>query len=107
MEKHPKTFAICVNTRYGSDKPSCGERGSIALAEAVEKGVRERRIDVTIERLVCFGLCTMGPNMRLVPGGAFRHGVAPKDIAAILDELERECGTRPAEDEPPAHLLGS
>ena len=107
MEKPSKSIAICVNTRYGSDKPSCGERGSVALAEAIEAGVRERRIDVTVERIVCFGLCTKGPNMRLVPGGAFRNGVTPKDIPAILDELERECGTRPEENELPAHLLGS
>lgn len=102
-----RTFAICVNHRYGSDTPSCGERGSVPIAEAIEQGVRDRRINVEVERIVCFGKCTIGPNMRLAPGGAFRHGVTIHDVPAILDELEALCGTRPKEDELPAHLIGS
>jgi (2Fe-2S) ferredoxin len=105
--EHAKKFAICVNHRYGSDIPSCGDRGSVAIADAIEKGVRERRINVTIERIVCFGKCMIGPNMRLVPRGAFRHGVTIGDVPAILDELQAQCGTRPEEDELPVHLIGS
>ena len=62
------------------------------MADALEAGVRERGIDVQIERLVCFGLCAKGPNMRRIPGGDFLHNVTMDDIARILDELEEECG---------------
>lgn len=105
--EHVRTFAICVNHRYGSDTPSCGDRGSVAIADAIEQGVRERRINVKVERIVCFGKCMIGPNMRLAPGGAFRHGVTLHDVPAILDDLQALCGTRPEEKELPVHLIGS
>jgi (2Fe-2S) ferredoxin len=85
-------FAICVNRRFGSDRPSCGTRGSEAIADAIEAGVRDRGIDVTIERIVCFGMCNDGPNMRLVPGGAFHKAVEMDQVDDILSTLEAECG---------------
>lgn len=87
------TFAICVNRRLGADKPSCALRGSELIADALEAGVRERGMAVTIERIVCFGLCRDGPNGRLVPGGKFHKGIKQDDIPALLDEIEQECGS--------------
>lgn len=89
----PHTLAICVNHRFGLDKPSCGARGGTKVAAALESGIARRNINVTVERVICFGLCQKGPNLRLVPGRPFEHGVTLEDVPRILDDLERLCGT--------------
>jgi len=93
MADQPHTFAICVNRRLGADKPSCAARGSELIADAIEAGIRARAIPVTLERLVCFGLCMDGPNARMIPGGTFDQGIKKEDVPALLDELVRICGT--------------
>ncbi len=75
-----------------SDQPSCAARGSEVIAEALEKGVAERRIAVTVKRSVCMSKCTEGPTLRLAPGGRFIQGPALADVPDILDQLEAECG---------------
>lgn len=107
MDGRPKTLLVCVNRRFGAEQASCAGRGSEALADAVERGVADRRIDVTVERICCFGRCQSGPNMRLAPGGAFFSGLAPERIADVLDTLEATCGRREEAADVPAHLLGS
>lgn len=107
--ERPKTVIVCINHRFRSDEPSCAARGSIALADALEQGVRERRIDIRVERIRCLGRCSKGPSMRLAPGGIFYLGVTASDIPRLLDVLEARCGRRDGDDGPrlPAHLLGS
>ncbi len=95
-------FAICINRRFGSDRPSCGTRGSQNIADAIEAGVRERKINVMIERIVCFGMCNNGPNMRLIPGGAFHKDVSLDQVNELLSMLESECGQKDETDEIPA-----
>jgi (2Fe-2S) ferredoxin len=90
---------MCVNRRYRSDQSSCAARGGIRVAEAMENGVRRRRITLATERLCCLGQCTKGPAMRLTPGGEFFLGVTLADVPAMLDRLEREFGTNPRVDE--------
>ncbi|MBT3558709.1 MAG: (2Fe-2S) ferredoxin domain-containing protein [Rhodospirillales bacterium] len=94
-------FAICINRRFGSDRPSCGNRGSAAIADAIETGAQERGINVTIERIVCFGMCADGPNMRLVPGGAFHKNVNLDQVDEILATLESACGHKKKSDDIP------
>ncbi|MDP6602739.1 MAG: (2Fe-2S) ferredoxin domain-containing protein [Rhodospirillales bacterium] len=110
-EQRPRTLLICVNRRFGSDKPSCAARGSVEIADALEAGVRTRRIDIETERLRCFGQCPHGPNLRPAPGGSFFHRVAIEDVPSVLDTLEKTCGTRSEtaaeKPVPPLHLLGS
>lgn len=98
----PKRFVICVNRRFGSDRPACGSRGSGDLAEAIENGVALRGIDVTVERIVCFGMCRTGPNMRLVPGGDFHKNVGADQIDGILDMLWETCGLREESEDIPS-----
>ncbi len=108
MAPRPKTILICVNRRFKADEPSCAARGSLAIAEAIELGVRDRRIDIAVERFICFGQCTKGPTVKLAPGG-FILGTTPDMVAGILDQLEADCGVRDGggDDDPPMHLLGS
>ena len=108
MTDRPTALLICVNHRYGDDKPSCAARGSLPIAEAVETGVAERRIDLAIERIICLGQCTKGPSMRLAPGREFLLGVNLGQVPGILDRLEHLCGLKREEAKaPPLHLLGS
>lgn len=111
MADAPHRLLVCINRRFQVDRPSCAVRGSVALADAVEKGIAERRLNVEMERVVCLGRCPYGPAMRLAPGGEFFLGIAEGDIGGVLDALENACGARSdAEDAPdsvPAHLLGS
>ena len=107
MTLPPKTILICVNRRFKADEPSCAARGSIAIAEVIESGVRDRRIDIAVERFICFGQCTKGPAVKLAPGD-FILGTTPDMVDGILDRLEAACGTRDGGDDgPPVHLLGS
>ena len=45
MEVRPTKVLICVNLRFQSGKPSCAARGSLEIAEAIERGVLERNLD--------------------------------------------------------------
>jgi (2Fe-2S) ferredoxin len=89
------SLVVCINRRLSMDMPSCAARGSLARAEALERGVAERRIDVKVERMRCLGLCDVGPNLRLVPGGSFFSRVGAEDVPEVLDYLEKACGLRP------------
>ncbi len=102
MTLTPKTILICVNRRFDGDEPSCAARGSVAIAEAIERGVRDRRIDIAVERFICFGQCTKGPTVKLAPGD-FILGTTPDMVAGILDDLEAACGVLDGADEPLHH----
>ncbi len=109
MALRPTKILICVNRRFNGDEPSCAARGSVAIAEAIEQGVRDRRIDIAVERFICFGHCTKGPTVKLAPGD-FILGATPEMVAGILDDLEAACGVRDGAaegDEPAAHHPGS
>lgn len=107
MGKRPTKLLICVNRRFKADEPSCAARGSLPVAEAIERGVADRSIDIQVERIVCLGQCTKGPTVKLVPG-RFILGTTEDMVGDILDELETACGTRDKDDDgPPVHLLGS
>ena len=109
MSDQSARLLICINRRFQADRPSCAARGSHALAEAVAEGIKERRINVDVEHVVCLGQCPHGPAMRLAPGGEFFLGISENNVPRVLDTLEQACGLREetTETELPAHLLGS
>lgn len=107
MDVRPNTLLICINRRFRSGEPSCAARGSLAIADALEQGVRERRIDIEVKRIVCLGQCTKGPTVKMAPG-EFVLGTTLEMVDGILEKLESACGTKPdTDDGPPVHLLGS
>lgn len=95
MTERLKTLIVCINMRFQSDKGSCAEKGSEDLADALERAIADRNININLERIRCLGECANGPSMRLAPGGKFYLHVKPADIPNILDEIEALCGTRP------------
>ena len=48
----PRTLLICINRRFKASEPSCATRGSLPIADAIESGIRERRIAIPVERIV-------------------------------------------------------
>ncbi len=108
LDPPPTTVMVCVNRRFRVDEASCGVRGSEKLADALESGIQQRRINIKLERSICMGHCLTGPTIRLAPGGRFFHGPTSEEIAAILDELEEKCGTLdPADSDAPLFMPGS
>ena len=98
--RQPTTIVVCVNRRFRADQPSCAARGSIAVAEALERGVDERRLPVRVERICCLGECQRGPTVRVAPGGAFFLGVSANDVPAILDSVDFDAGEAREDDGP-------
>ena len=84
------TVTVCINLRPAGTlvMPSCGARGSAAIAAALESGLRERGLAVRFSTIRCLGLCDKGPNLRVAPSNSWIHGMEPADIPAILDWLQ-------------------
>ncbi len=100
-DDRPKRLLVCVNPISGPNKPCCGgDRNSEKLANALQAGLVERRIDCRVERIHCLNKCLQGPAMRIAPGGDFMLGVSETDIPVILDDLEALCGTKTDEETP-------
>lgn len=88
------TIMVCINRRLRSDLASCAARNSEALAQAIEDEVRDRGLDIRVERTVCMGRCNFGPTVRVAPGGAFHLGLAPEEVGGFLDDLESKLGLK-------------
>ncbi|MDD9906192.1 MAG: (2Fe-2S) ferredoxin domain-containing protein [Rhodospirillaceae bacterium] len=85
-----RTLNICINFRAGNLIPSCGAVGSKELADALEAGIAERGLPLTLRRLHCMGKCHIGPTVKLSHGGPFVMGAKDTDVPQILDWLEAE-----------------
>lgn len=77
----------CINFRPFSGQPSCAQRGSKALADWLESEIRQRKLDCTVERIVCMGHCWDGPNVR-VWGGEFVHHATKESLNGLLLRIE-------------------
>lgn len=86
-----RTFIVCVNSRPGSLKPSCAQRGSEALAVWLEQQIAQRQLDASVERSVCLGFCQIGPNIRPL-GEAFVHEASIDKLMPLLEDTPQACG---------------
>src|SRR3989338_1372057 len=82
-----KIVTVCINHRTNPDTPSCGARGGVEIAQALEVAIAGRGLPVAIERFKCLGLCERGPNLKLSPGGEFCHGVRIGDLPQLLEKI--------------------
>lgn len=83
-----KELIFCTNLRPLGGQPSCGGRGSVELAEAVEAYINARGLALRVDHSVCLGHCHEGPNVRLAPGGDFVHQATLEKIIAVIDQLD-------------------
>ncbi|MBL28015.1 MAG: hypothetical protein CMM50_10765 [Rhodospirillaceae bacterium] len=72
--------------------------GSERLAEALEQGIADRRINACLDRVLCLNNCYRGPVIRIGAGGRFFFNAAPGDVPRILDALEAAAGRRALDD---------
>lgn len=78
---------VCINWRANPDMPSCGQRGGVEFAEALETEVLAQGLPVAVERFYCLGCCELGPNLKLSPGGEFWHDVHLDDMPRLLARI--------------------
>jgi len=66
----------------------CAERGSLALVEALRRGIKQtaRRDTIRVTRTSCMGRCGEGPTVAVYRDGIWYRGVRADDA----DELVRE-----------------
>jgi hypothetical protein len=86
----PTRILVCVNPISSLNKPCCGDRGGIALAEALEVGLKVAGCALAVERVVCLNRCHHGPSLRLAPGGDFILGRGAEEAAVLIAELARD-----------------
>ncbi len=66
---------------------SCAQKGSVELADKLEKQIQDQGLDVEVERVECMGECKTGPTMRIAPGGRFFAGVSMDNIQEVMEGL--------------------
>ncbi|MES2502514.1 MAG: (2Fe-2S) ferredoxin domain-containing protein [Pseudomonadota bacterium] len=79
-----KKLLVCTNYRGNPNTPSCAARGSKSLLSLFSQQCQENNLIIQIEESPCLGFCQIGPNVRLVPSGAFFHGVLADELSAII-----------------------
>lgn len=82
-----KIVTVCVNRRASPETPSCGARGGVEIADALEAAIAAQGLPVRLERFKCLGQCELGPNVKLSPGGEFCHGVSLDDLPQVLQRI--------------------
>ncbi|MBF0427331.1 MAG: (2Fe-2S) ferredoxin domain-containing protein [Magnetococcales bacterium] len=81
------TIIICVKDRLGSSA-SCGHGGAEQMAKFLEQELAARGVPIPVKRMLCFGRCNEGPNLRIAPGGAFYTGVTQEMLGAVIDAAQ-------------------
>jgi NADH-quinone oxidoreductase subunit F/NADP-reducing hydrogenase subunit HndC len=76
---------VCINV-------FCAEGGSREIKATLEERLGAVGSPVGVKGFVCFGACTMGPNLVLYPAGTWYAGVDPGDLDDILGHIQ---GGRP------------
>ncbi len=82
-----KIVTVCINRRANPDAPSCGARGGVEIADALEAAIASRGLPVRLERFKCLGQCERGPNVKLSPGGDFCYGVTLEKLPQLLAKI--------------------
>lgn len=84
-------IVVCVNMMRGPRGKCCGQSGSPEIADALEAGVQARGLKVEVDRIVCLGKCSDGPNLKIV-GAEFRQNLTLDDVPVLLDEFQERAG---------------
>lgn len=80
----PGSIVICVHRRLTDQQPSCGERGSLRIAEALLESAKHCPVHVLTVH--CFGRCHEGPVARI--HGAFYCRLTEQDVPRLLESAE-------------------
>ena len=79
-----KKLLVCTNFRANPNQPSCAARGSKEIVVALARQLQKKNVSIEIEEIQCMGYCKIGPNLRLIPNGAYFHEVSARKFAEII-----------------------
>jgi len=99
MEPRPAPYErvifVCCNEREPGED-ACANRGSAALQKELKSIVKDKGLKgkVRVSRAMCFGLCSEGPNICVMPDNVWYNHVGSADLPAIIAK-HVESPTRP------------
>jgi len=81
MAREKMQILICGGT-------SCSDKQSEALADNLKLELEANALenDIKVVRSGCFGLCNLGPVVKIVPGDVMYVKVTPDDAREIVSE---------------------
>lgn len=80
-----KKILVCTNYRANPNNPSCAARGSKEVLPKLAQQLQAQYVSIQIEEIQCMGYCNIGPNIRLMPEGAFFHEVSDEKLSEIIE----------------------
>ncbi len=86
-EPPPLTLLVCVNRRFGRDRPSCAARGSEKLLKVLEPKLAALDPPLRVLPAPCQGRCSRGPVVRVMPTGSLFLDVHPSHSSVILNHF--------------------
>lgn len=88
MPKPPyrRTIFVCCNEREPGEA-ACANRGSKELQKKLKEAVEQKGLkgNIRVSRALCFGLCSVGPNVCVMPENVWVNGVSEADLPAFID----------------------
>jgi (2Fe-2S) ferredoxin len=76
-----KTCFVCVNVY-------CLDGGSQKILQLMKERLAEVGSPVEVKEWVCFGACTIGPNLVMHPEGTWYTNVQEEDIDDVVAHLQ-------------------
>jgi len=78
---------VCTQVKP-ADIPACSARGSLDVLARLRELVAAKGLtdDVLITECGSIGLCELGPNMIVYPGGTWYSGVGVDDVNEIVEQ---------------------
>lgn len=88
MEPFRYHVYICTQEKPNPAAPSCSNRGSNAVFEALRAELGKTGLSDEVQVTTCgsLGLCTRGPNLIVYPEGTWYSGVQVGDVPEIVQE---------------------
>jgi NADH:ubiquinone oxidoreductase subunit E len=75
---------VCTNV-------DCRSRGSQAMLERLEAAFLAADLDVSIEPIVCFSACNVGPNVVIPSKRCWLSGVTGEKVEAVVAFIKSGC----------------
>ena len=78
VQKH---VLVCTNR-------DCANKGSVAVALNLQKGLRQagRHRDIKVTRTSCLGRCGEGPTVAVYPDGIWYRELGPESVQALVEQ---------------------
>lgn len=86
-EQPPLRLLVCVNRRFGRDRPSCAARGSEKLLKALVPMLAALDPPIDAVPAPCQGRCSRGVALRLLPSGRLVLDNDPRQPDAAIARL--------------------